>query len=63
MINKSNEYGDETNLDLVETKHPLVKAFNGKSLVYEDEPYIFKGAYEELKFRPLLRMDTTKLKK
>jgi len=48
-------------LDLVEPDHPLVKAFSGKSFVHFDEPYLFKGAYDSLNFRPLLRMDISKL--
>lgn len=46
---------------IVDPKHPLLKAFNGKSFVHLDEPYLFKNAYKDLNFRPLLEMDVTKL--
>ena len=48
-------------LDLVDPKHPLVAAFQGKGFVHQDEPYLFKNAYAEKNFRPLLEMDVTKL--
>lgn len=51
----------EVTLELVEPEHPLVKAFNGKSFVHIDEPYLFKNAYTQKNFRPLLYMDTSKL--
>ncbi len=46
----------------VDPDHPLVKAFAGKAFVHVDEPYIFKGAYAQKNFRPLLVMDTDKLR-
>ena len=46
----------------VEAGHPLVKAFGGKSFVHIDEPYMFNGACKKNNSRPLLVMDTTKLK-
>jgi type 1 glutamine amidotransferase len=45
----------------VDPKHPLVAAFEGKPFVHVDEPYLFKNAYAEMNFRPLLEMDTAKL--
>lgn len=45
----------------VDPEHPLVKAFDGKPLVHVDEPYLFKNAYKDKNFRPLLEMDTSKL--
>ncbi len=52
----------EVTLNLVEPDHRLCKAFKGKPLVHVDEPYLFKGAYKEKQFRPLLVMDTGRLK-
>jgi len=51
----------EVTINIVEPGHPLVKAFDGKSFIHKDEPYLFKNAYIEKKFRPLLVMDTEKL--
>lgn len=51
----------EVTLKLAEPNHPLVAAFDGKSFVHVDEPYLFNKAYEEKNFRPLLYMDTDKL--
>jgi type 1 glutamine amidotransferase len=48
-------------LDLVDPNHPLVAGFEGKGFVHEDEPYLFKNAYKEKNFRPLLEMDVSKL--
>lgn len=53
----------EVTLELVDPKHPLVKAFNGKAFVHIDEPYLFRNAYEQKNFKPLLYMDTNKLSK
>jgi type 1 glutamine amidotransferase len=44
-------------LTAVEPDHPLVQAFDGKAFVHIDEPYIFRNAYTEPDFRPLLVMD------
>lgn len=49
-------------LELVEPNHPLSQAFKGKSFVHIDEPYLFNKAYTKKNFRPLLYMDTSKLK-
>lgn len=49
-------------LELVDPKHPLVAAFEGKGFIHQDEPYLFKNAYKEKNFRPLLEMDVSKLK-
>lgn len=51
----------EIHVDLVEPDHPLLAAFGGKPLVHVDEPYLFKSAYTKKSFRPLLRMDTSRL--
>ena len=48
-------------LDLVDPAHPLVAAFEGKSFVHNDEPYLFKNAYAKNNFRPLLEMNVGKL--
>ena len=39
-----------------------MQAFEGKPFVHVDEPYLFGKAYEKKNFRPLLVMDTSKLK-
>ena len=39
----------------------MLKAFGGKEVVYDDEPYILKNAYSDFNFKPLLEMDTSKL--
>lgn len=49
-------------LKLVDSGHPLVKAFNGEVFVHEDEPYLFNNAYTKKNFRPLLYMNTSELK-
>ncbi len=48
-------------INLVDPDHPLVRAFDGKPFVHVDEPYLFKGAYKQKNFRPLLVMDADKL--
>jgi type 1 glutamine amidotransferase len=48
-------------LDLVDPRHPLVAGFEGKGFIHQDEPYLFKNAYKEMNFRPLLVMDVSKL--
>lgn len=53
----------DVSLELVDADHPLVKAFDGKAFVHRDEPYLFKNAYAQKNFRPLLYIDTSKLKK
>ena len=50
-------------LELVDPGHPLVAAFDGKGFIHQDEPYLFKNAYKEKNFRPLLEMDVSKLDK
>jgi type 1 glutamine amidotransferase len=74
ILNNSEEYSkvlggsfdfhpaqQEITCNLVDPDHPLVAAFNGKPLVHVDEPYLFKNAYKDKDFRPLLMMDTDKL--
>ncbi|QIA07438.1 ThuA domain-containing protein [Draconibacterium halophilum] len=64
MIGGSFDYHprqQEISLELCDPDHPLTKAFNGKSFVHIDEPYLFNKAYEKKNFRPLLYMDTDKL--
>ncbi len=51
----------ELSLKLVDAKHPLVKAFEGKDFIHIDEPYLFNKAYQEKNFRPLLYIDTDNL--
>ena len=74
FLNNSKEFGEllggcfvfhpaqqPLTINLVDPDHPLVKAFDGKPFVHMDEPYMFKGAYKQKNFRPLLVMDTDKL--
>lgn len=42
---------------LVDKKHPITSAFKGTDLVHYDEPYMFKNAYADLDFHPLLKME------
>ncbi len=51
----------DVQLELANPEHPLVKAFDGKTFVHRDEPYLFKNAYKNKNFRPLLYIDTSKL--
>ena len=51
----------QVTLELVDPKHPLVAAFDGKGFIHQDEPYLFKNAYTQKNFRPLLEMDVGKL--
>lgn len=53
----------ELTLRTVDPDHPLVAGFRGKEpFIHRDEPYLFKGPYEKLNFRPLLSLDVTNLK-
>jgi uncharacterized protein len=45
----------------VDPTHPLVAGFKGKGFIHSDEPYLFKNAYADKAFRPLLEMDVSKL--
>lgn len=51
----------EIHVQEVDKKHPMVKAFKGKGLTHIDEPYIFKNAYFDYNFRPLLYMEVAKI--
>jgi type 1 glutamine amidotransferase len=51
----------EVTCNIVDPGHPLVAAFEGKPFVHVDEPYLFKNAYKDKNFRPLLEMDTSRL--
>ncbi len=74
MQNKSEAFGkmvggsfdyhpkqQKINVKLVESEHPLVKAFNGEGFDHIDEPYFFNNAYFDYNFRPLLYMEADKL--
>jgi type 1 glutamine amidotransferase len=66
MIGGSFDYHppqQEVTLELVDAEHPLVASFDGKPFVHVDEPYLFKNAYSDKNFRPLLYMETSKLTK
>jgi len=51
----------EVRAELVEPGHTLLAGFNGQPFVHMDEPYIFKNAYFDYNFRPLLSMDASAL--
>jgi type 1 glutamine amidotransferase len=51
----------EVEVDLVEPGHPLLAGFKGQPFVHMDEPYIFKNAYFDYDFHPLLSMDASRL--
>jgi type 1 glutamine amidotransferase len=51
----------EIELTLVDSDHPMLKAFEGKNFVHTDEPYFFNNAYYEYNYRPLLSMNVNKL--
>ena len=51
----------EVRAELVEPDHPLLTGFEGQPFVHVDEPYIFKNAYFDYDFRPLLSMDARAL--
>lgn len=46
---------------LADPDHRLTKAFEGKSFVHVDEPYVFKNAYFESHFKPLLYMEASEI--
>jgi len=46
---------------LVDPEHPLVAPFQGRGFVHKDEPYLFRNAYTNFNFRPLLEMDVERL--
>lgn len=53
----------EVTLRPVDEGHPMTRAFRDHSpFIHRDEPYVFKGPYARLDFRPLLVMDTQELK-
>jgi len=51
----------EMHLKEVDPKHPMVQAFKGKGFVHTDEPYVFKNAYADYNFRPLLYIEANKI--
>ncbi|MBF0198727.1 MAG: ThuA domain-containing protein, partial [Planctomycetes bacterium] len=46
---------------LVTPSHKLLKSFKGSPLIHHDEPYMFKGSYDQFNFQPLLELDADKL--
>ena len=76
MLNNSSEFtgmvgaafdfhppNQEVTLRTVDAEHPLVAAFQGKGpFIHRDEPYCFNGPYDQTNFRPLLTMDTDKMR-
>ncbi|MBL7115668.1 MAG: ThuA domain-containing protein [Kiritimatiellae bacterium] len=46
---------------LVNPDHPIIKPFKGQTFVHVDEPYLFKNAYNDMNFLPLMEMDVSKL--
>ncbi|UBM59044.1 ThuA domain-containing protein [Marinilongibacter aquaticus] len=51
----------QIDVKLVDAKHPLVAAFNGQGFSHIDEPYVFKNAYFDYNFHPLLYMETASI--
>ncbi len=47
----------EMHLKEVDPNHPMVQAFKGNGFTHVDEPYIFKNAYADYNFRPLLYIE------
>ncbi len=52
----------ELTLHPVEPAHPLLKAFDGKTFVHTDECYVMTGVYAKKDFRPLLYVESKKVK-
>jgi type 1 glutamine amidotransferase len=53
----------QVTVSVTDTEHPLTAAFRGQGpLVYRDEPYCFKGVYDETPFRPLLAFENQQVK-
>ncbi|MEM0965864.1 MAG: ThuA domain-containing protein [Verrucomicrobiota bacterium] len=42
---------------VVDSSHPITSAFEAGEFHHKDEPYLFKGAYYDFDFRPLLEME------
>ncbi len=74
MLNKSSEFStmiggsfdyhpkqQQIQINLVDSKHPLVNAFEGQSFSHIDEPYFFNNAYTDTNFRPLLSMNANEV--
>ena len=48
----------QVTVSVTDPEHPLTAAFRGQGpMVYRDEPYCFKGAYDETPFQPLLAFE------
>ena len=52
----------ELHVKLVDPNHPLVSSFDPEGFVHHDEPYFFKNAYYRYDFRPLLYIESDKIK-
>ena len=53
----------QVTVSVTDVEHPLTAAFRGQGpLVYRDEPYCFKGAYDGTPFRPLLAFENQQVK-
>lgn len=50
-------------LKIAEENHPLSMAFDDRSFTHIDEPYLFKNAYAQKNFRPMLYMEVSKIQK
>lgn len=46
----------ELTLYPVDAEHPLLRVFQGQPFIHTDEPYLFKNAYADKNFRPLLQI-------
>lgn len=51
----------EITLRMVDESHPLVRAFEGKTFVHIDEPYLFNNAYDSKNFKPLLYFNASEI--
>ena len=71
MQNKSPEFGkmiggsfdyhpiqQDIHIKLTDPEHPMLAGFDPNGFVHRDEPYIFKDAYFDYNFKPLLYMET-----
>lgn len=74
-LNKSEDFGkvlggsfdyhpkqQEIQVKLTEPNHPMLSGFEPEGFSHFDEPYFFKDAYFDFDFKPLLYMETSKIK-
>lgn len=51
----------EIEVKVVDSAHPLTKAFSGTGFTHFDEPYVFNNAYTKKNFKPLLYFEASKI--